>query len=32
MSDIAKMAWELFRATGQIGYYNLFRELEKQDE
>jgi len=31
MEDIKKTVWELFERTGQIGYYNLFKELTEQD-
>lgn len=24
-------AWELFRQTGKIGYYNLFKALDEKD-
>lgn len=27
-----RMAWELFAATGQIGYYNLFKALDEERE
>jgi len=29
--EITKTVWELFEQTGQIGYYNLFKELQKED-
>ena len=25
---VAQTVWELFEATGQIGYYNLYRALD----
>jgi len=28
--DTAKLAWELFKKTGQIGYYNLYTKLNKK--
>jgi len=30
--EISKTLWELFEQTGQVGLYNLFNELDKQDE
>ena len=32
MSDMKKLAWELFQQTGQIGYYNLFRALDETEK
>jgi len=32
MSDTAKTVWKLFEQTGEIGYYNLFVELTKNEK
>ena len=28
VSDASKLAWDLFKATGQIGYYMLYSHIE----
>jgi len=28
-TELKKTTWELFENTGNIGYYNLYKELEK---
>jgi hypothetical protein len=30
-TEITKTVWELFRQTGEIGYYNLFAALENDN-
>jgi hypothetical protein len=26
-----KLAWELFKQTGEVGYYNLWNKLQEQE-
>jgi hypothetical protein len=30
--EIKKMVWELFERTGEIGYYNLYIALKKENK
>ena len=30
MSESAKLAWELFQSTGDVGYYMLYCELSRE--
>ena len=32
MSEVAKTVWKLFEETGQIGYYNLYMELMREEQ
>ena len=32
VNDITKTCWELFEATGEIGYFNLFNRLQESEE